>query len=261
MTYPFKTSRQGVFDLGFTADPARPWRSSDHRLGQDHDAGPPAAPAPADRGPDPDRWPRHRRGDARIAAPRDGRRVPGGRPLQPLDPREPRRSAGPAPRGRDRAAARLAEAHEFILRSPAATTSSSASAAPRCRAASASASPSPAPSSRTPLILLLDEATSGLDTETEASSGGAGAATAPAPPSSSPTASDHRRADLIVVLDAGRIVEQGRFDELARDGPFTRLVSEGTFTVPNRGRQQPSSARSAGVGALCRQRASGRSIG
>ena len=40
-------------------------------------------------------------------------------------------------------------------------------------------------------------------------------------------------ADLIVVLDAGRIAEQGRFDELARgNGPFARLVSEGTFTVP-----------------------------
>ena len=40
-------------------------------------------------------------------------------------------------------------------------------------------------------------------------------------------------ADLIVVLDQGRIVEQGSFHELARGhGPFARLVAEGSFTTP-----------------------------
>ena len=67
-------------------------------------------------------------------------------------------------------------------------------------------------------ILLLDEATSALDTETEArikqalDAARAGRTT---------FVIAHRLstivdADLIVVLDAGRIVEQGRFEELAR---------------------------------------------
>ena len=84
-------------------------------------------------------------------------------------------------------------------------------------------------------ILLLDEATSALDTETEArikqalDEARAGRTT---------FVIAHRLstivdADLIVVLDAGRIVEQGRFTDLARGkGPFARLVAQGSFTTP-----------------------------
>ena len=42
-------------------------------------------------------------------------------------------------------------------------------------------------------------------------------------------------ADLILVLDQGRIVERGRFAELARgQGPFARLVAQGSFVTPVR---------------------------
>ena len=96
-------------------------------------------------------------------------------------------------------------------------------------------------------ILLLDEATSALDTETEArikralDAARAGRTT---------FVIAHRLstivdADLIVVLDQGRIVEQGRFDELARGtGPFARLVTRAASPCRNSGRQQPCSARS-----------------
>lgn len=85
-------------------------------------------------------------------------------------------------------------------------------------------------------VLLLDEATSALDTETE---------------SRIRTALDTLRrgrttliiahrlstvaaADLILVLDQGRIVERGRFADLcARGGLFARLVRAGGFTEPN----------------------------
>ena len=132
-------------------------------------------------------------------------------------------------------AARRAEAHEFILRKPGGydfvigERGQALSGGERQRLAIARALLKDAP------ILLLDEATSALDTETEArikralDSARAGRTT---------FVIAHRLstivdADLIVVLDAGRIVEQGRFDELARGtGPFARLVAEGSFTIP-----------------------------
>ncbi|MFO1073244.1 MAG: glucan ABC transporter ATP-binding protein/ permease [Geminicoccaceae bacterium] len=132
-------------------------------------------------------------------------------------------------------AARRAEAHEFILKKPGGydfvigERGQALSGGERQRLAIARALLKDAP------ILLLDEATSALDTETEArikralDSARAGRTT---------FVIAHRLstivdADLIVVLDAGRIVEQGRFDELARGtGPFARLVAEGSFTIP-----------------------------
>ena len=134
-------------------------------------------------------------------------------------------------------AARRAEAHDFILRKPGGydfvigERGQALSGGERQRLAIARALLKDAP------ILLLDEATSALDTETEArikkalDAARAGRTT---------FVIAHRLstivdADLIVVLDGGRIVEQGRFDELARGrGPFARLVAEGSFTTPDR---------------------------
>ncbi|MFL5337603.1 MAG: glucan ABC transporter ATP-binding protein/ permease [Geminicoccaceae bacterium] len=132
-------------------------------------------------------------------------------------------------------AARRAEAHAFIMNKPGdydfviGERGQTLSGGERQRLAIARALLKDAP------ILLLDEATSALDTETEArikkalDAVRAGRTT---------FVIAHRLstivdADLIVVLDAGRIVEQGRFEELARGtGPFARLVAEGSFTTP-----------------------------
>jgi ATP-binding cassette subfamily B protein len=132
-------------------------------------------------------------------------------------------------------AARRAEAHGFIVRKPGGydfvigERGQALSGGERQRLAIARALLKDAP------LLLLDEATSALDTETEArikralDAARAGRTT---------FVIAHRLstivdADLIVVLDAGRVVEQGRFEELARGGgPFSRLVAEGSFVTP-----------------------------
>ena len=84
-------------------------------------------------------------------------------------------------------------------------------------------------------ILILDEATSALDTATEAQIKRAldalrrGRTTFIIAHRLSTVAN----ADLIVVMDRGRIVERGTFDELvAQDGLFAQLVREGGFTEP-----------------------------
>jgi glucan exporter ATP-binding protein len=132
-------------------------------------------------------------------------------------------------------AARSSEALDFILQKPGTwdfvigERGQALSGGERQRLAIARALLKDAP------ILLLDEATSALDTETEArikralDAARAGRTT---------FIIAHRLstivdADLIVVLEAGRIVEQGRFADLARGtGPFARLVAEGSFTTP-----------------------------
>ena len=132
-------------------------------------------------------------------------------------------------------AARLAEAHDFIARKPGGygfvigERGASLSGGERQRIAIARAILKNAP------ILILDEATSALDVETE---------------SRIKRAMDrvrqgrttfiiaHRRstvadADLILVLDGGRIIERGTFRELvAANGLFARLVAEGGFIEP-----------------------------
>ncbi len=132
-------------------------------------------------------------------------------------------------------AARLAEAHGFILRKPGGydfvigERGASLSGGERQRLAIARAILKDAP------ILVLDEATSALDAETEARIKRAldalrrGRTTFIIAHRLSTVA----HADTILVLDQGEIVERGRFDELvARKGLFSRMVSEGGFTVP-----------------------------
>jgi len=129
-------------------------------------------------------------------------------------------------------AARLAEAHEFILRKPGGyqfvigERGQALSGGERQRIAIARAVLKNAP------ILLLDEATSALDNETEARIKRAldevrrGRTTFII----AHRLSTVRDADRILVMDRGKIVEAGSFDELARAGGlFERLVTEGGF--------------------------------
>lgn len=132
-------------------------------------------------------------------------------------------------------AARLAEAHDFISQKTGGyefmigERGASLSGGERQRLAIARAILKDAP------ILILDEATSALDSETEAKIKRAldtlrrGRTTFIVAHRLSTVAD----ADQIIVLDHGRIVERGRFDELANGpGLFARLVAEGGFTVP-----------------------------
>jgi ATP-binding cassette subfamily B protein len=132
-------------------------------------------------------------------------------------------------------AARLAEAHDFIARKPGGygfvigERGASLSGGERQRIAIARAILKNAP------ILILDEATSALDVETEARIKRAmdrvrqGRTTFIIAHRLSTVAD----ADLILVLDGGRIIERGNFRELvAANGLFARLVAEGGFTEP-----------------------------
>jgi ATP-binding cassette, subfamily B, beta-glucan exporter len=132
-------------------------------------------------------------------------------------------------------AARLAEAHDFIARKPdgygfvIGERGASLSGGERQRIAIARAILKNAP------ILILDEATSALDVETEARIKRAmdrvreGRTTFIIAHRLSTVAD----ADLILVLDGGRIIERGNFRELvAANGLFARLVAEGGFIEP-----------------------------
>jgi ATP-binding cassette, subfamily B, beta-glucan exporter len=132
-------------------------------------------------------------------------------------------------------AARRAEAHNFIMLKPGGydfvigERGQSLSGGERQRLAIARALLKDAP------ILLLDEATSALDTETEKRIKRALDA---ARQGRTTFVIAHRLstivdADLIVVLDHGRIAEQGRFHDLAKaGGPFSRLVADGSLIAP-----------------------------
>lgn len=77
-----------------------------------------------------------------------------------------------------------------------------------------------------PAILLLDEATSALDSVTEEAVQASLAALAVTRVVVAHRLSTVRNADLILVLDGGRVVEQGTYEELiAGDGLFRRLAS------------------------------------
>ena len=132
-------------------------------------------------------------------------------------------------------ASRRAEAHEFIVEKPGGydfvigERGHALSGGERQRLAIARALLKDAP------ILLLDEATSALDVATE---GRIKRALDAARRGRTTFVIAHRLstimdADLIVVLERGRIVERGRFAELAAgDGPFSRLAAEGRLVAP-----------------------------
>jgi ABC-type bacteriocin/lantibiotic exporter with double-glycine peptidase domain len=82
---------------------------------------------------------------------------------------------------------------------------------------------------RKPAILLLDEATSALDAMTEAQIHAALAQLDCTRIVIAHRLSTVRRADLILVMDQGRIVESGRHDELlAKKGAYSALVAAQT---------------------------------
>ncbi|HEU0276994.1 MAG TPA: glucan ABC transporter ATP-binding protein/ permease [Rhodanobacteraceae bacterium] len=129
-------------------------------------------------------------------------------------------------------AARAAEAHDFIAAKPdgyatrVAERGRSLSGGERQRLAIARAMLKGAP------ILILDEATSALDTITEARVQRAldrltvGRTTFII----AHRLSTIRDADWVLVLDHGRLVEQGTYDDLiARGGMFARLAAQGGF--------------------------------
>jgi len=132
-------------------------------------------------------------------------------------------------------AAQLAQAEDFITAKPQGMSfvvgerGASLSGGERQRIAIARAILKDAP------ILILDEATSALDTETEAH---IKRALDTLRRKRTTFIIAHRlstvaEADLILVLDHGRIIEQGTFAELDHAGGlFSRLVSEGDFLEP-----------------------------
>ena len=143
-------------------------------------------------------------------------------------------------------ACRLAEAHDFVMAKPGGyqfiigERGASLSGGERQRLAVARAILKDAP------ILILDEATSALDVETEAK---IKRALDRLRQNRTTFVIAHRlstvaNADRIYVMDKGRIVESGRFADLANgNGLFARMVAEGGFTVPKSTRAEtpPSS--------------------
>ncbi|MBK5914373.1 ABC transporter [Rhodocyclus purpureus] len=157
------------------------------------------------------------------------------------------------------AAARAAHAHEFILRLPHGYDSlvgergQALSGGERQRISIARAL------LINPRILILDEATSAVDTETELEIQGAldnlirGRTTI----AIAHRLSTLRRADRLVVLDRGRVVEEGPHDELiAREGAYFRLyeaqtkqleeqVAEAGWVVTGTDRRRPAAKHAA----------------
>jgi ATP-binding cassette subfamily B protein len=132
------------------------------------------------------------------------------------------------------AAARAAQAHEFIVVKPKAYATlvaergASLSGGERQRLSIARAMLKDAP------ILILDEATSALDNVTEARIQQALSALTRGRTTFviAHRLSTVRNADLILVLDHGRLVERGRYPELVRQGGlFAELERQGSFVA------------------------------
>ena len=182
-------------------------------------------------GPHPDRRHRHPHGDPQVAAPVDRHRVPGCRPVQPLDrgqhPHRPRRRATMT-----RSMPRPMPPPRRISSWPRATATTRVvgerggqlSGGERQRIAIARAMLKDAP------ILVLDEATSALDVETEAR---VKEAIDELRRDRTTFIIAHRLttvrdADLVVFMDKGRVVEMGGFAELSpRNGRFAALLRAG----------------------------------
>jgi ATP-binding cassette subfamily B protein len=132
------------------------------------------------------------------------------------------------------AAARAAQAHEFIVVKPKAYATlvaergASLSGGERQRLSIARAMLKDAP------ILILDEATSALDNATEARIQQALSALTRGRTTFviAHRLSTVRNAELILVLDHGRVVERGRYPELVRQGGlFAELERQGSFVA------------------------------
>ena len=139
------------------------------------------------------------------------------------------------------ATARAAEAHDFIVVKPegyatlVAERGRSLSGGERQRLAIARAMLKDAP------IQILDEATSALDNQTEARIQRALAALTHGRTTFiiAHRLTTVREADQILVMEGGRLVEQGTFDELLRlGGLFARLNDQGTFVADDEAEPQ-----------------------
>ena len=137
-------------------------------------------------------------------------------------------TAPEAPLDQVQAAAQLAQLHDDIMALPMGYESivsdggASLSGGQRQRLAIARAV------LRRPAVMLLDEATSALDATIEAAIVGSLRNLRCTRVTVAHRLSTVRHADLIVVLDKGKIVERGRHDELvAKGGLYARLVAAG----------------------------------
>ena len=114
-----------------------------------------------------------------------------------------------------------------------------------------------------PAILILDEATSSVDTRTEVLIQEAMNALRKERTSFviAHRLSTIRGADIILVMEHGRIVEQGSHNELlAHDGPYSRLYNS-QFVAPDRRRRPRVASRHHGLGRTRARRARAESPG